>query len=354
MFQHFSPCKKSDIAARVRLRSGETKLGELIKVPDDASLVSFLQETSAHFVVLGIAEDVGVLANGGNAGTAAAWDFFLSSFLNIQANDFTKADTIAVLGHFSFDELKQKIEKEAASPEERTEEYRKTVPIIDDAVSELIQAIVAGGKIPIVVGGGHNNSYPIIKGTALGLASSSDVKGINCINLDAHIDYRLAEGRHSGNGFRYAKQEGYLMKYFALGIHENYIPNGILKEVSETADVDFITFEDIFIQEKKTWHQALEDAGIFIGVGSYTGMELDLDSIAHVPASAATPCGITSREALQYVAQMTAHFEVPYLHICEGMASVDNPMVGKLISYLVTSFVKGYHKKIKPERSNQP
>ena len=41
------------------------------------------------------------------------------------------------------------------------------------------------------------------------------------------------------------------MKYFALGIHENYIPNGILKEVNENADIDFITYEDIFIRQEK-------------------------------------------------------------------------------------------------------
>ena len=94
------------------------------------------------------------------------------------------------------------------------------------------------------------------------------------------------------------------MKYFALGIHENYIPNGILKEVNENIDIDFITFEDIFIRQKKTWQQALKDAGDFIRGERYIGIELDLDSIAHVPASAATPCGITTREALQYVAHM--------------------------------------------------
>jgi len=345
MFQYFLPCKKSDITARVRVRSGETKLGELIKVPEGASLISFLQETSARFLVLGVAEDIGVLANGGKAGTAGAWDSFLSSFLNVQANDFTKADTIAVLGHFSFDDLMQKIETKAVSTEDRIEEYRKAVPIIDGAVSDLIQGIIASGKTPIVVGGGHNNSYPIIKGTALALAGSGDLKGINCINLDAHIDYRLAEGRHSGNGFRYAKEEGYLMKYFALGIHENYIPKDILKDVNENTDVDFITFEDIFLRQKRTWQQALKDAGEFIG-GERYGIELDLDSIAHVPASAATPCGITSREALQYVAQMARHFEAAYIHICEGIASNDNALVGKLISYLVTTFVKAYHNKI--------
>ena len=346
MFQYFLPCKKSDIAARVCVRSGETKLGELITVPDDASLLSFLQETSSRFVVLGVAEDIGVLANGGKAGTAGAWDSFLSSFLNIQANDFTKADTIAVLGHFLFDELKQKIDRNAASPDGKIEEYRKAVPIIDDAVSELIQRIVASRKIPIVVGGGHNNSYPIIKGTALALTGSLDLKGINCVNLDAHIDYRLPEGRHSGNGFRYAKQEGYLLKYFALGIHENYIPNGILKEVNENADVDFITYEDIFIGQRKTWQQALENAGNFIGIEAYTGIELDLDSIAHVPASALTPCGVSAREALQYLSFMISTLKVAYLHICEGIPSNDNALVGKLISHMVITFVKEYHNKV--------
>ena len=136
------------------------------------------------------------------------------------------------------------------------------------------------------------------------------------------------------------------MKYFALGIHENYIPNGILKDVNENVDVDFITFEDIFIRQKKTWQQALEDAGNFIGVEPRTGIELDLDSIANIPASAATPCGITSREALQFVTQMARHFEVAYLHICEGIVSNDNALVGKLISYIVTTFVKEYQNKI--------
>jgi len=344
MFQYFLPCKKSDIAARVHVRSGETKLGELITVPEDVPLLSFLQETSARFVVLGVAEDIGVLANGGLAGTAGAWNSFLSSFVNIQSNDFTKADTIAVLGHFSFDELKRKIERKAVNPDDKIEEYRRAVPTIDDAVSELIQRIVANGKTPMVVGGGHNNSYPIIKGTALALAGSGDLKGINCVNLDAHIDYRLAEGRHSGNGFRYAKQQGLLLKYFALGIHENYIPDQILKEVNEATDIDFITFEDIFIRQRKTWTQALQEAGKFAG-GDVCGVELDLDSIEYLPSSAATPCGITSREALQYVSHMAGHFEVAYIHICEGIASNDNALVGKLISYLVTTFVKVYHNK---------
>jgi formiminoglutamase len=43
-----------------------------------------------------------------------------------------------------------------------------------------------------VIGGGHNNSYPLIKGTAKGWhkAGVIPLAQINCINLDAHADYR--------------------------------------------------------------------------------------------------------------------------------------------------------------------
>src|SRR5688500_5154123 len=286
MFQYFEPLKKSSIERVVRRRAGESKLGELIEVPDEKPVRSFLKNTQALFGVLGIAEDIGVLANGGNAGTATAWKSFLESFLNIQANDFTNAKNFVVIGHFSFDEVKEKIVSGGRS-DDRIEKYRKAVPIIDDAVMELIQWIVTCKKIPIVIGGGHNNAYPMIKGTALGLMALGQPRGINCVNLDAHIDYRAAEGRHSGNGFRYAKQEGFLLKYFALGIHENYIPNPILQEVKDTADIDFATYEETFIYERRTWMQALRDAAQFLGDSTFTGIELDLDSMEYLPASAA-------------------------------------------------------------------
>ena len=340
MYQYFQPYKKSDIDALIRVRSGETKLGELIVVPGEEPLRSFLEKTSAKFILLGIAEDIGVLANGGTAGTARAWDSFLPSFLNIQANDFIKDETIAIIGDFSFEALKEKIERISGSVEARTEEYRRAVITIDEAVSELIQLLVEFKKIPVVVGGGHNNAYPIIKGTALALRAFGEPGTINCVNLDAHIDYRPAEGRHSGNGFRYARQEGFLLKYFALGIHENYISDAVLKEVNETAGIQFLTYEDIFLRHQKTWLQALEEAGEFIRRDRYVGIELDLDCIENLPSSAATPCGVSPREALQYIVHISNHCTVAYLHICEGIPSGNDGLVGKLISYIVCNFVK--------------
>ena len=110
MNDFFRKYKKSDIDAHILLRTGETKLGELVVAPAEESLPLFLESTTALFVIVGIAEDIGVVANYGKAGASATWNLFLRSFLNMQANHFTKAESIAIIGHFSFDKIKEEIE----------------------------------------------------------------------------------------------------------------------------------------------------------------------------------------------------------------------------------------------------
>lgn len=342
----FVQYNRSDIDALVSERPGETKLGELISVPGEETLDTFLEKTLASFVVIGIAEDIGIVANYGRPGSSNTWNLFLRSFLNIQANSFTKPGMVAIAGYFSFDTIKDGISS-ADNPDEMIVKYRDAVATIDEVVAELIQRVVSHGKIPIVVGGGHNNCFPLIKGTALALRSR---KGINCINLDAHLDFRISEGRHSGNGFRYAKDGGFLNRYFVIGVHENYLNESIVKEIRHRKDVDFTTYEDIFIHRKKNWRKALKTAVKFVGE-KITGLELDLDSISNVPSSAMTPCGTTTREALQYIDHITAHCDVAYLHICEGIATADNS-VGKLVAYLASQFVKSFKNEVVVRRKH--
>ena len=71
-----------------------------------------------------------------------------------------------MLGHFDFGDIQYAIENNAHSTDEKLEAYRHAVNIIDDEVEHLIKIITAAGKIPIVIGGGHNNAYPLIKGSA--------------------------------------------------------------------------------------------------------------------------------------------------------------------------------------------
>ena len=230
-------------------------------------------------------------------------------------------------------------------PEEKINAYRHALNIVDEEVENLLKVIASAKKIPIVIGGGHNNAYPIIKGVAKGLnkAELIPLSQINCINLDAHADYSVAEGRHSGNGFRYAEEDGYLGKYYMVGLHENYISQNVLMDIHNNPFIDYISYEEIFIHERRNFIQAVAHATGFTE-DSYTGIDIDLDCVENVLSSAISPSGITPLLARKFVTFAAQDAKVAYLHICEGATQLadgrKNETTGKLISYLVTDFIK--------------
>ena len=350
LYPHFKVYDKQDVLLLTRTRKFETKLGERIQcVPSKKSLENTLASTSCKYVLLGIPEDIGVKANQGIGGTDSAWFSFLSAFLNIQNNDFLNGDDILLPGHFDFSDLKVLIESNAATDGERIEAYRHAVNLIDEEVENLIKTITQYKKIPIIIGGGHNNAYPAIKGAARGLYKSDvlPLAQLNCINLDSHADYRPEEGRHSGNAFRYADTDGFLNKYCIVGIHENYLQQNVWNDITRNPFIDCITFEDIFIHEKKNFIQAVAHATGFTEE-TYTGIEVDLDSIENALSSAITPCGISTLHARQFVNFIATDAKIAYVHICEGATRLEddrtNDSTGKLICYLVTDFIKAHNK----------
>jgi formiminoglutamase len=342
---HFKRYSKSDVMSLTSIRRFETKIGEEVSVLSEGDIVQAVRNLSAQYVIIGIPEDIGVQANYGKPGTSTAWLPFLQAFLNCQSNDFLTGEDIAVIGHFDFGDLQYLIDKNAYGEEEKVEAYRHAVNQIDDEVEGLIKLLVSEEKMPLVIGGGHNNSYPLLKGAAKGLHASQQIPipQINCINLDAHTDYRPAEGRHSGNGFRYAEDDGFLQKYCAIGIHENYLPQNVWIDIVNNPFFDIITFEDIFIHEKRSFRQAVSHAIEFTN-DNFCGIELDLDAVQNIISSACTPSGLQPLHARQYLNLCAAHTKACYLHICEGAARMANghgsELTGKLISYLVSDFIK--------------
>lgn len=349
--QHFKFYNKQDILYLTRLRRFETKLGERMQVLTGIDqFEEKLSSSPARFVLFGIPEDIGVKANYGKGGTDSAWLPFLTALLNTQSNDFFTGEELMVLGHFDFGDLQYLIENHARGEEEKVEAYRHAVLQIDEEVEQLVKQITAAGKIPIAIGGGHNNAYPLIKGAAKGLAKLGRIPlaQINAINLDAHTDFRPSEGRHSGNGFRYAEEDGYLQKYCVIGVQENYLQQNVWMDFVNNPFFDMITYEDIFVQEKRNFIQALAHAASFTD-DQYCGIELDLDVIENTLSSAETPSGISAIQSRQYVNFMAQQSRPAYLHICEGAVQLSDgrkcETTGKLISYLVSDFIKAYPAK---------
>lgn len=323
----------------LRLRKGETKIGEKFKLLNKGlSFNEGLAASSARFVILGLPEDLGVRANFGRGGAHTEWHPALSFLTNVQSNRFLVGDEILLLGHIDFVDLMQQAADLDLHYPENIHKLRDLVALADERVYPVIQQIVANGKIPIVVGGGHNNAYGMIRGASLGIQ-----KPISVLNIDAHSDLRETEGRHSGNGFRYALEEGFLLKYFILGLHENYTPEQIWQLLDSHPNLQYSLFEDIAIRHKTTITEAVDIALNFLNAENL-GIELDIDSIQNMPSSARTSSGFMANEVRSMVAHAASQKEFRYFHICEGAPTLTHKLAdiktGKLVAYLITDFIK--------------
>ena len=94
------------------------------------------------------------------------------------------------------------------------EELRRLCAEVDTRVEAALRPVFEASLEPILVGGGNNNSLPLIR--ALNASNQTNKKesgGISVLNCDPHADFRRVEdGRHSGNPFSFAHKEGILKK----------------------------------------------------------------------------------------------------------------------------------------------
>lgn len=330
----------NDLAKVTNHRSGEIKFGEkMLTVPKGVDPVHFLEATEVKYVILGIPEDIGIRANFGRPGAASAWESAMKNIANIQHNRFCKGSHILILGEIDVTDEMREVENLDFNDIDDRSKLSQLVERIDKEVSHIIFTIVKAGKTPIIIGGGHNNSYGNIKGTALAKG-----KPINAVNFDAHSDFRILEGRHSGNGFSYAYEEGFLKKYFIFGLHENYTSKSVLDLIKKTEDrVRYTTYDSIKIRKEKSFDHELTTALEFVKT-EFFGIEIDLDAIPNIASSAMTPSGFSVEQLRQFTSFFGRSKNASYLHICEGAPDLgeekNNHLIGKLIGYLVTDFIK--------------
>ena len=328
----------STLKKLLKKRPAESKFGEHIKmITDISNIYEELKTLDVEYVVLGLPEDVGVFANYGKSGASTAWDATIKVLLNIQANAFTHAEKVLILGYLNFDKALKKLSTLDQNNPKDVKKARKLVSKVDIEVSNVIYNIVKAGKKPIIIGGGHNNAYGNLKGTSLALDSR-----INVVNFDAHSDFRKEEGRHSGNGFSYAFAEGFLKNYFIFGLHENYTSDTLLKTMKKVKSIKFNTYEAIEVRNDLDFKSEMKTALDYVSKRPF-GIEVDCDAIKNIPSSAMTPSGFSAKQARQFVNYVGKHDNATYLHICEAAPTKKTETkVGKLITYLITDFIRAH------------
>lgn len=323
-------------------RPGEKKFGEAVQLIES---LDDLNTSQLQFVIIGIMEDIGVRANLGRKGCATAFSHLLEPLCNVQINRFLKADNIALGPILDFKNLQEEAQNLDPNREADLAELRALTAEIDKEVSELIEMVSKAGLIPIIIGGGHNNSYGIIKGV-----SKAMNKEIEVLNIDPHADFRALEGRHSGNGFSYAREEGYLGRYAVFGMHESYNNQSILERFRASADLYYVSYDELLTFSTEERDRLFKDALRWLGPGPI-GLELDMDSITGYPVSALNASGFTMRQARTLVKTAAALGAPRYFHLAEAApdlasSEMEAKLSAKAMVYLITDFIKSHHAQL--------
>lgn len=313
---HFQALSPGHLETLVQYRTGETKLGE--------ALAMDWQAQECHYVLLGIREDLGPRANNGLGGARNAFDAFLPNFLNMQANRFFPAGALHILGTIDHREPDRPMDQAA---------MRAQVAELDQLVQQVVQPLLEAGKVPIVIGGGHNNALPLIRAAAAVRRGPVDV-----VNLDPHADCRPLEGRHSGNSFSYGIVEGFIRNYAVFGLHRARNSEAILQFMDDHRVRH--TFFAEYMMDPGQFHRDLD---AFLGHESTPlGVELDMDVIRHMPSSAFSPSGMVLEDARCYLRKiMASPRKVLYVHLPEAAPNTPSQgrIVGKALAFLVHDVV---------------
>jgi formiminoglutamase len=229
-------------------------------------------------VLLGFPQDEGVRRNGGRVGAAAAPAAIRTWLYRLTPWDAIHHTDLRDLGLLDLGDVR------IGSDLEESQE----------ALAEVVAALLTAGTTPIVLGGGHETAY----GHYLGYVRAGWETAI--LNLDAHLDVRpLVEGRgHSGSPFRQAMEHPTQPlrgdRYVVLGAqpfavsreHLKFVcdKGGVIRHASEIDD----ELEAIFRYEC----ERLALAGCV-----YVTLDSDVVQQADVPGvSAPNPLGLAGKD----------------------------------------------------------
>ncbi len=301
-------------------REGESKLAENIRFGEDT--------TDSKFVILGISEDIGPQMNLGLSGANLGFDSFCKALQNVQANKYYDGHNLGILGEIvqcvDFVDIKTS---------------KGLVEELDEYVLEILQEFVTSKQKLIVIGGGHNNAFPIIKHV-----HNISNKKVQVVNIDPHADCRTTEYRHSGNPFSHAFEMNLLDNYAVFGLHESY-NNRFILDFLKGKNCTSNTFET-FLDSPEAWYNQLKLHFENLDKSLPITLDIDLDAIAFCPSSALSPSGFSIEDIRKIIRLVASKNSITSLHLPEGAPKTEEELriFGKMATYFVMDFIKCQNK----------
>jgi len=235
---------------------------------------------SADIVILGCPQDEGVRRIDGRVGAAEAPEaireqFYRLTTMNIKRTIFDLGDIII------------------GSTLEETHENHAAV----------VGQILRDGKRVIVLGGGNDISYP----DGLAMAEVFGPEWWIGVNIDSHLDVRIAEERNSGTQFRQLLEGKHLLPtyFYEVGFQSHFC-SPVYYDYIRSLGVHRISLELLRSRTEADLELKEQIRNKFIGHSSSlnTFFSFDIDAVRSADApgtSAPSPLGIRAGEFIQLV-----------------------------------------------------
>ncbi len=303
----------------------DRRLGELVHRGKMSSV------RDSDVVIIGVPEDRGILANKGRAGAAKGPDDVRRRLYKLTPGFNMDLDRIKVIdaGNVSTKGL--------------------TLEEVHLALQEAVADAVSRGGIPLVIGGGHDLTYPGLAGLVQGAGLKKDSLGL--INVDAHLDVRTDEnGINSGTSFYRAltqlKNKALLGSAFVeFGIQEQYNSPHYYNWIRGLGGTVF-TLREVSERVMESFLQSLSIVG---RRGHSIALSLDIDAVRSTEApgaSASNPSGLKAPEMdkIAYLAGRSA--QIKYIDIMEVSPPMDEDhRTAALAASIIFSFLRGYSER---------
>jgi len=340
-----------EAAAWFTPRAGELRLGQRVHcLPAVDTAAAYREQLhrawdqGQRIAILGVPESIGPRANLGRGGAEHAFAAALRGLLSLQDNPMIPAQELLLVGQVDCTDLQQQGDALRSSDPSELAQLRALVGRLDQRVQAALTPIFETGFDVILIGGGHNNAYPLI--SALYQATNLPV---GAVNLDPHADCRTREGRHSGNGFSYAYHEGSLRHYHVVGLHEGKNNAEILATLTH-ANFSYCSIHHLYVAD---WHSELTAIANKAEAWQVPlGIEVDVDALHGVPASAINFNGLNIAHAYSFVERLAQLPHTRYLHLAEAAPSLHpagreagDMACAQLLSELVLAYLHGFQRR---------
>lgn len=211
------------------------------------------------------------------------------------------------------------------------------------ALSDKIMTLLEVGRIPIVLGGGHEVAYGSFNGLFDHLQKHHPNKIAGIINFDAHFDLRCASQATSGTSFLQAatlcQQHQRPFHYLCLGIAD-HANTRILFDTADKIGCRYIRDKSLSLINMQHLTQRINE---FIHQIDYLYVTIDLDvfSAANAPgvsAPAARGISIDIFEALFEIIKQSGKIVLLDVAECNPRFDIDSH-TARLAAYLIYQFL---------------